>query len=80
VAGDLLDAARGGVALGEALDVGLGITDVGVEHGKRFEKAAKFVGLGEDASRIVGATGAALSSITVAPSIALRRTVAGWFK
>jgi len=80
VAGDLLDAARGGVALGEALDEGLGISDVAAEHGERFEKAAKFVGLSEDASRIVGATGAALSSITVAPSIALQRTVAGWFK
>jgi len=80
VAGDLLDAARGGVALGEALDEGLGISDVAAEHGERFEKAAKFVGFGEDASRIVGATGAALSSITVAPSIALQRTITGWFK
>lgn len=80
VAGDLLDAARGGMALGEALDEGLGISDVAAEHGDRFEKAAKFVGLGEDASRIVGATGAALSSITVAPSIALQRTISGWFK
>jgi len=80
VAGDLLDAARGGVALGEALDEGLGISDVAAEHGERFENAAKFVGLGEDASRVVGATGAALSSITVAPSIALKRTVVGWFR
>jgi hypothetical protein len=80
VAGDLLDAARGGIAVGEALDEGLGISDVAAEHGERFEKAAKFVGLGEDAARIVGATGAAISSITVAPSIALKRTVMGWFK
>lgn len=80
VAGDLLDAARSGVALGEALDEGLGISDVAPEHGEQFEKAAKFVGLGDDASRIVGATGAALSSITVAPSIALQRTVMGWFR
>ncbi|UJS21753.1 MAG: RHS repeat-associated core domain-containing protein [Candidatus Brocadia sp.] len=80
VAGDLLDAARGGIALGEALDEGLGISDVAAEHGERFEKAAKYVGLGEDASRIVGATGAALSSITVAPTIALKRTVVGWFQ
>ncbi|MFD4444743.1 SpvB/TcaC N-terminal domain-containing protein [Nocardia sp. NPDC058519] len=80
VVGDLLDAARGGVALGEALEEGLGISDTAAEHGERFEKAAKFVGLGEDASRFVGATGAALSSITVAPSIALQRTVAGWFE
>jgi hypothetical protein len=80
VAGDLLDAARGGMALGEALDEGLGIGDVAAEHGERFEKAAKFIGLGQDASMIVGATGAALSSITVAPTIALKRTVMGWFR
>lgn len=80
VAGDLLDAARGGMALGEALDEGLGISDVAAEHGARFEKAAKFLGLGEDASLVVGATGAALSAITVAPTIALQRTVVGWSK
>jgi RHS repeat-associated protein len=80
VVGDVLDAARGGVALGEALDEGLGISDVAAEHGMKFEAAAKSVGLGEDSSRIVGAAGAALSSITVAPQIALQRTVAGWFK
>jgi hypothetical protein len=68
------------MALGEALDEGLGISDVAAEHGDRFEKAAKFVGLGQDASMIVGATGAAISSITVAPTIALKRTVMGWYR
>jgi RHS repeat-associated protein len=80
VAGDLLDAFRGGVALGQAADEALGISDVAAGHGEKFERAAKSVGLGEDASRIVGATGAALSAITVAPSIALQNTVMGWFR
>ncbi len=79
VVGDLLDAARGGIALGEALDEGLGISDVAAQHGQRFEQAAKAVGLGQDASTVVGAIGAGLSAITVAPSIALAQTVSGWF-
>lgn len=79
VVGDVVDAARLGVAIGEAGSELLGIDTVAAEHGDRFESAAKFVGLGEDASRIVGATGAALSSITVAPYIALKRKVMGWF-
>lgn len=39
-----------------------------------------FVGLGEDTSRIVGTTGAALSAITMAFTIAIQRKIAGWFK
>ncbi|MFD4368971.1 SpvB/TcaC N-terminal domain-containing protein [Rhodococcus sp. NPDC058521] len=79
-AGDLLDAFRGGLAVGEALDVGLGISDVAVEHGEQFEKAAQQVGLSGDTAMYIGAAGAALSSITVAPSIALERTITEWFK
>jgi hypothetical protein len=80
VVGDVVDAARLGVAVGEVGSELLGIEDVAAEHGGAAESAAKYVGLGEDASRIVGATGAALSSITIAPSIALNRKVMGWFK
>ncbi|MBI5145809.1 MAG: VCBS repeat-containing protein [Thaumarchaeota archaeon] len=80
VVGDLLDAARGGLALGEALNEGLGIEDVAGKHGMAVEGAAKSLGFSQDTSRLIGATGAALSSITVAPSIALQQTVFGWFK
>jgi hypothetical protein len=80
VIGDVVGAAHLGITVGTAANEGLGIDKVAAEHGERFEKAAKFVGLGEDASRIVGATGAALSSITVAPTIALQRKVMGWFQ
>ncbi|AGL03143.1 SpvB/TcaC N-terminal domain-containing protein [Desulfoscipio gibsoniae] len=79
VAGDVVDAGRLGVAIGEAGSELLGIDTVAAEHGERFENAAKSIGLGDDASTIIGATGAALSSITVAPSIALKRKVMGWF-
>ncbi len=65
VVGDVVGAAHLGISAGTAANEGLGIDKVAAEHGDRFEKAAKFVGLGEDSSRIVGATGAALSSITV---------------
>lgn len=80
VAGDLIDAGRGGIALGEALEEAFGISDVAAEHGALAEAGAKRLGLGEDASLLVGATGAAISSITIAPSIAVRRTIAGWFQ
>jgi RHS repeat-associated protein len=80
VVGDVVDAARLGVAVGEVASEVLGIEAVAAEHGDRFEAAAKALGLGSDASRMVGATAAALSSISVAPSIALERTVMGWFR
>ena len=80
VAGDLLDAARGGYALGEALDEGLGIGEVAAEYGTAAEALAKKAGLSGDAAMYVGATAAAISSITVAPSEALARTVSGWFE
>lgn len=84
VVGDLLDAGRAGVAVGEALDEGLGISDVASEHGFAVEGAAKKLGLGEDTSRVLGAIGAGVSSITIAPKIAADRmissTISGWLK
>ena len=62
-AGDLLDAGRGGYALGEALNEGLGIEEVAMKGGERFERGAKSLGFSEDAARVVGATGAALTAI-----------------
>jgi len=80
IAGDLLDAARAGVAIGEALDEGLGISDVATEHGLAVQGAAKSLGLGEDGALIAGAITAGVSSITVAPGLALRNTIGGLFK
>ncbi|WP_204043226.1 SpvB/TcaC N-terminal domain-containing protein [Acrocarpospora phusangensis] len=80
VVGDLLDAARGGMALGEALEEGLGISDIAAEHGRLVEGVARSAGLSQDASMIVGATGAAVSAITVAPRIAVKRTIEGWLR
>jgi RHS repeat-associated protein len=80
VVGDVVDAARLGVAVGEVANEVLGIEDVAAEHGAAAEGLAKAAGLGEDGARLVGALGAAVSSITVAPQIAISRTVSGWFK
>ena len=70
----------GGVALGGAVDAALGISDVASEFGDRFERAFKFLGVDEDAARIVGATAAAISSITIAPTIAQIKTGLEWFQ
>ena len=80
VVGDVVDAARLGVAVGEVGSQLLGIDDVAAEHGTRFQHAAESIGFGADAATLVGATGAALSSITVAPTIALQRKVMGLFQ
>ncbi|ERF71377.1 hypothetical protein EPUS_09301 [Endocarpon pusillum Z07020] len=74
VAGDLLDAGRGGLALGEALDEGLGISDVAVEHGAVADKLAQDMGFSRETSMYIGAGTSALSAITVSPGIALHKT------
>ncbi|KAF2012901.1 RHS repeat-associated core domain protein [Aaosphaeria arxii CBS 175.79] len=79
VAGDLLDAARGGMDIGAALDAGLGISDVAAGHGEDVRKFAKDIGFSEDTAFYIGAGGAALSSITVAPRIALENTIKEWW-
>ncbi|WP_268240800.1 toxin TcdB middle/C-terminal domain-containing protein [Streptomyces lacrimifluminis] len=79
VAGDVVDAARLGVAVGEVANEALGISDVAAEHGSAVEGAAKSLGINHDASVIIGATGAAFSAITIAPGIAIGRTISGWF-
>ncbi|MFE9328206.1 SpvB/TcaC N-terminal domain-containing protein [Nocardia sp. NPDC052278] len=79
VVGDVVDAARLGVEVGETANELLGISNVAAEHGTFFEGLGKSAGLGEDNARIVGAIGAGISSITVAPAIAWNRTVSGWF-
>jgi hypothetical protein len=76
VVGDVVDAGRLGVAIGETADELLGISDVAAEHGAAVEGAAKYVGLGEDSSRVVGAIGAGVSSITIAPTIAVSKKIA----
>jgi RHS repeat-associated protein len=78
VVGDVVGAAHLGITAGTALNEGLGIEDVAAEHGAAVEKAARSIGLGEGAARVAGATEAALSSITIAPAIALKRKIAGW--
>ncbi|HEX2742311.1 MAG TPA: RHS repeat-associated core domain-containing protein [Rubrobacter sp.] len=80
VVGDVVDAARLGVAVGETASEALGIEEVATEHGMAVEGAARSLGFSQDTSRLIGATGAALSSITVAPQIALQRKIAGWFR
>jgi hypothetical protein len=80
VVGDVVGAGHLGITAGGALNEGLGIDTVAAEHGMAVQAAAKSLGLGQDASLYVGAAGAAISSITVAPGIALRRTMVGWLK
>lgn len=76
VVGDLVDAARLGVALGETADELLGISNVAASHGAAVQGAAKAIGLGEDASLVIGGIGAGVSAITIAPSIAIQNKVA----
>jgi hypothetical protein len=80
VVGDVVDAARLGVAIGEAGSELLGIDAVAEEHGMAVEGAARSLGLSTDTARLLGATGAALSSITIAPQIAIQNKIAGWFR
>jgi hypothetical protein len=64
VAGDVLDAGRGGMAVGEAATALLpSIEEKAMETGEAFESAAKWVGFGEDTSRVIGAGGAAVGAI-----------------
>ncbi|KAH7317419.1 hypothetical protein BKA65DRAFT_483637 [Rhexocercosporidium sp. MPI-PUGE-AT-0058] len=79
VAGDLLDAARGGMDIGEALDVGLGISDVAAGYGDKVREYAKSIGFSEDTAFYIGARGAALSAVTVAPRIAFENMVKEWW-
>ena len=78
VAGDVVGAFHGGLAIGTVANEALGIDKVAAEHGEAVEHAATSLGLSKDTAVIVGATGAALSAITVAPTIALTRKISGW--
>lgn len=79
VVGDVVGAGHLGIIGGTAANEGLGIDKVAAEHGMAVEGAARKIGFGDTGATIVGATGAALSSITVAPYIALNRLIAKHF-
>jgi hypothetical protein len=63
VAGDLLDAARGGFALGEAADALLVDQEAAMRHGDVAKGLAASVGLPEGAADVVGGIAAAASAI-----------------
>ncbi len=63
VAGDLLDAARGGYALGEVANELLVDSDIAMKHGDIAKSVAEGLGAGETVSNIVGGMAAAASSI-----------------
>jgi hypothetical protein len=75
VIGDVVGAGHLGIVTGTALNEGLGIDKVAQEHGDLVESAATYLGADKDTARILGATGAAISSITYAPMIALDRKI-----
>jgi RHS repeat-associated protein len=79
VAGDILDAARGGMDIGEALNVGLGVSDVAAGHGVKVREYAKSIGFSADTALYIGAVAAGLSAITVAPNIAFENTIKEWW-
>jgi hypothetical protein len=79
VVGDAVGAGHLGIAAGTAANAGLGIDSVAAEHGASVERAARSVGLGAGASQVLGATGAALSAISIAPTVAVQRKIANWF-
>lgn len=66
VAGDLLDAARGGYALGEAVGELLVDSDKAMAHGEAAMSVAKDIGLNETASEIFGGVVTAGSAIAQA--------------
>ena len=84
VVGDVVGAGHMGIIAGTAANEGLGIDKVAAEHGMAVEHAAKWLGIPPGAAMYVGATGAAVSAITVAPNIAISRKVSdlvtGWLK
>ena len=63
VAGDLLDAARGGYALGEAANDLLVNEDLAMRHGDVAKVAAQKLGAGETMSDVVGGLAAAGSAV-----------------
>ena len=63
VAGDLLDAARGGYALGEAANDLLVNEDLAMRHGDVAKAAAQKLGAGETMSDVVGGLAAAGSAV-----------------
>jgi RHS repeat-associated protein len=71
VAGDLLDAARGGYALGEAANELLVNEDLAMKHGEMAKAAMQTLGAGETLSNVVGglaAAGSALGQVLVKTS------------
>jgi RHS repeat-associated protein len=78
VVGDVVGAAHIGIETGTLLNSGLGISDVAAEHGTAVENKLTSWGMSKDTAMIFGATTAGLSSITVAPQIALQRKVLSW--
>lgn len=64
IVGDIVDAFRGGLALGEAAIEVLPIEEAAMRTGTQFENAAKFLGADEDTARVVGAGGAAVGAVS----------------
>lgn len=66
IAGDLVDAARGGYALGEAANELLVNEDLAMRHGDVAKAAAQKLGAGETLSDVVGGLAAAGSAVSQA--------------
>jgi RHS repeat-associated protein len=75
VVGDVVGAGHMGITAGTAASEALGIPKIAAEDGAAVERAAKWFGIPDDAATYVGATGAAVSAISVAPFIAIGRPV-----
>ena len=63
VAGDLLDAARGGYALGEAVNEILPLEKEATKTGEGAETTARYLGAGESTARVAGGIGAAVGAV-----------------
>lgn len=79
VAGDILDASRGVIAVKEGIDEIVGTADVSFRHGESAMESAEELGMSEDSARIVGGVASAVSSLTVAPYIGIYETVKSVF-
>ncbi|GAA3788795.1 SpvB/TcaC N-terminal domain-containing protein [Streptomyces phyllanthi] len=80
VVGDVVGAAHVGIDVGGGANSLLGIDQVAAEHGEATRQGVKKL-IGHDGTALVaGGIVAGVSAITVAPSLALGRTVGEWLK
>ncbi|MEV8596135.1 SpvB/TcaC N-terminal domain-containing protein [Streptomyces sp. NPDC052012] len=80
VVGDVVGAGHMGMETGEAANNLLGIDQVAAEHGESVRQGVKKLTGWDGTALVAGGVVAGVSAITVAPGLALGRTLGGWIK